>query len=169
MLADFYPWKIDVDIEATKRFYDENDWSEDKAANQKFCDVMTGKQKQFFSALGIDVHKVKTEERVHEIPDEEETPGGKIYVRTLDFLFCGTFLSIPDYQWNLYNDEEIVGMRLPETLEVVEMPEGEKLPVYDIDGWCCVFKHPFFRMEEKRFKQWDCGYVLGSILLMKDI
>ena len=113
MIADFYPWKIDVDIEATKQFYDENDWSEDRAANQKFCDVMT--------------------------------------------------------QWNLYNDEEIVGMRLPETLEVVEMPEGEKLPVYDIDGWGCVFKHPFFRMEEKRFKQWDCGYVLGSILLMKDI
>ena len=123
MIADFYPWKIDVDIEATKQFYDENDWSEDRAANQKFCDVMTGKQKQFFSALGIDIHKVKAEERVHEIPDEEETPGGKIYVRTLDFLFCGTFLSIPDYQWNLYNDEEIVGMRLPETLEVVEMPE----------------------------------------------
>ena len=48
MIADFYPWKIDVDIEATKQFYDENDWSEDRAANQKFCDVMTGKQKQFF-------------------------------------------------------------------------------------------------------------------------
>ena len=47
------------------------------------------------------------------------------------------------------------------------MPEENKLPIYDIDGWGCVFKHPYFR--NKKCKKWDCGYVLGSILMMKDI
>lgn len=39
----------------------------------------------------------------------------------------------------------------------------------DIDGWGCVFKHPFLRFEEEEFRKWDCGYILGSILLMKDL
>lgn len=58
-------------------------------------------------------------------------------------------------------------MQLPDALQIVKMPEENKLPIYDIDGWGCVFKHPYFRNE--KCKKWDCGYVLGSILMMKDI
>ena len=31
MIFDFYPWKIDVDIENTRNFYQENDYSSNKA------------------------------------------------------------------------------------------------------------------------------------------
>ena len=78
MIVNFYPWEIDVDIEATKRFYEENDCSEDKMVNQWFYAAMTQKQKDFFASLGVEIDKVKAAERVHEIPDEEELPGGKI-------------------------------------------------------------------------------------------
>ena len=169
MIRNFYPWEIDIDVEATKQYYEKNDCAGDKEINKKFADKMSQDQKDFFSALGVDVHKIKAEERVHDIPDEEELSGGKVYVRTLDFLLCGRFLTIPDYQEHIYSDKEITGLELPDTLRVIIMPEGEKLPVYDIDGWPCVFKHPFFRMDGHRYKKWDCGFVMGSILLMKDL
>ena len=169
MIMNFHPWEIDVDVDATRQFYEENDCAEDRAINQKFYDKMSQAQKDFFASIGVNIQKIKAKERIHEILGEEDLPGGKVYIRTLDFLFCGRFLSIPDYQQHIYSDEEITGLEFPDTLRVVTMPEGENLPVYDIDGWACVFKHPFFRMEECQYKKWDCGYVMGSILLMKDL
>lgn len=32
-----------------------------------------------------------------------------------------------------------------------------------------VFKHPCFYYDNEIFKEWDCGYILGIILIMKDI
>lgn len=169
MIVNFYPWEIDVDIEATKRFYEENDCSEDKVVNQWFYAAMTQKQKDFFASLGVEIDKVKAAERVHEIPDEEELPGGKIFIRTLDFLLCGDFLAIPDYQAHICGEEDLTGMKLPDALKIITMPEGEKLPTYNIDGWNCVFKHPIFHMDESKFEKWDCGFVMGSILMMGDM
>ena len=60
-------------------------------------------------------------------------------------------------------------MKLPDALKIITMPEGEKLPTYNIDGWNCVFKHPIFHMDESKFEKWDCGFVMGSILMMGDM
>ena len=32
-----------------------------------------------------------------------------------------------------------------------------------------VFKHPCFHYDNEKFKEWDCGYILGTILIMQDI
>ena len=167
MIFEFYPWKIDIDVEATRQLYEENDYAEDKAFNRRLADTMTQQQKNFFSSLGVDIHKMRAEEKIHDIPEEDGMSGGKIAVQKIDFFLCGKFLAIPDYQQELYGDEEIAELQLPDALQIVKMPEENKLPIYDIDGWGCVFKHPYFRNE--KCKKWDCGYVLGSILMMKDI
>ena len=93
---NFHPWEIDVDVDATKQFYQENDCAEDRAVNQMFYDKMSQNQKDFFVSIGVDIQKIKAKERIHDIPGEEDLSSGKVYIRTLDFLFCGRFLSIPD-------------------------------------------------------------------------
>ena len=32
-----------------------------------------------------------------------------------------------------------------------------------------VFKHPCFHFDDEKFKYWDCGYILGTILIMQDM
>ena len=58
-----------------------------KNTNKKIYGLMTDKQKDFFEALGIDILKIDMEEKIHDIPEDGELPGGRIYVRTLNFLF----------------------------------------------------------------------------------
>ena len=169
MIFDFYPWKMDIDIKATKQLYERKDYAKDRNANKTMFQEMSEKQRNFFISVGVDILKAKVIEKVHNIPSDGELTGGKIYSRTLDFLMCGKFLSIPDYQEEVYSDEEILGMNVSHSLRVISMPEEQKIPVFDIDGWGCVFKHPLFRFGEEDFKQWDCGYIAGTILLMKDL
>ncbi|BFL45721.1 hypothetical protein [Lactonifactor longoviformis] len=169
MIFDFYPWKMDIDIKATEQLYERKDYAKDRNANQTMLEAMSEKQKNFFVSVGVDILKAKVTEKVYNIPSDGELSGGKIYSRTLDFLMCGKFLSIPDYQEEIYSDEDIFGMNFPDSLQVISMPEEQKIPVFDIDGWGCVFKHPLFRFGEEDVTQWDCGYIAGSILLMKDL
>ncbi|WP_297133334.1 toxin-antitoxin system protein [Terrisporobacter sp.] len=169
MLFNFYPWEIDIDIEATKDLYMKRNYAKDSQVNKNIFNTMSEKQKAFFASIGVDILKVKAQEKVYDIDDDDELSEGKIYSMSLDFLMCGSLLSIPDYQEKIYSDEEIFGMNLPDSLKVIKMSEEEKLPIYDIDGWGCVFKHPFFRFEEEEFRKWDCGYILGTILLIKDL
>ena len=37
MIFDFYPWKIETDVEKTRRFYEENDFSSNKEWNNKLA------------------------------------------------------------------------------------------------------------------------------------
>ena len=53
MLFEFYPWKIEADVEATKRLYLTNDYAKDKSINQKFYGTMSDKQKDFFISLEV--------------------------------------------------------------------------------------------------------------------
>lgn len=169
MIFDFYPWKMDIDIKATEQLYERKDYAKDRNANQTMLEAMSEKQRNFFVSVGVDILKAKVTEKVYNIPSDGELSGGKIYSRTLDFLMCGKFLSIPDYQEEIYSDEDIFGMNFPDSLQVISMPEEQKIPVFDIDGWGCVFKHPLFRFGEEDVTQWDCGYIAGTILLMKDL
>lgn len=123
----------------------------------------------FFHSLGVDILKIQIEEKMYQIPEEEGISAAKIYRCFFHFLIRGNFLTIPNYQKELYGDEEVFGKQFPKDLTVIQMPEDEQLPTFDIDGWNCVFKHPCFRFETEEFQTWDCGYVLGSILMMKDL
>ena len=89
-----------------------------------------------------------------------------------DGYFFGTItelLVLPEYQRHFYSDGEAFGEELPKTLKIVPMSKEEKIPVFGIDGLPCVFKHPRLRFDTPEFRKWDCGYILGSILTMKDL
>ena len=59
MIMNFHPWEIDVDVDATRQFYEENDCAEDRDINQKFYDKMSQAQKDFFASIGVDIQKIK--------------------------------------------------------------------------------------------------------------
>lgn len=86
MVMNFYPWEMDIDVEATRQLYEENDYAEDKAFNRRLADTMTQQQKDFFSSLGVDIHKMRAEEKIHDIPEEDGMSGGKIAVQKIDFF-----------------------------------------------------------------------------------
>lgn len=167
MIFNFYPWTLDIDVKATEELYAHNDFSEDRNVNVRFMDAFTEKQKMFFASVGVNPMRVRAEEKVHDIPDDGEVKGGKIYIRTFDFLMCGRIVALPEFYREIYSDEEVFGNTLPETLETVQIDE-DKMPFYNLGEFGVVFKHPYFR-DPKMFSEWNCGYIMGSILTMKDL
>ena len=55
MIIEVHPWKLDVDIEGTKNFYKDNDYSLNKEWNRNFVNGLNKCQKEFFENLGIDI------------------------------------------------------------------------------------------------------------------
>ena len=79
-------------------------------------------------------------------------------------------LALPQYQKDLYTDEEVFGETFPDSVKVLSSDDEDYLKVYDNGiGVGIVFKHPCFHYDNEIFKEWDCGYILGSILIMKDM
>lgn len=167
MIFQFGPWKLDIDVDATRKLYRENDYALAQETNKRFAEWYPPELKRFFEDVGVDPLKLRAEEKIHEIPDDEENSGGQIRVRTMDFLMCGQILALPEFYREIYSDEEMFGGKLPETLEWNEMTE-DGIPVYDAGGLGIVFKHPYFR-DPERYSEWNCGYIAGSILTMKDL
>ena len=91
-------------MEATKELYIQNDFAENRTVNERFVNVFTKEQKAFFDSVGVDPMRARAEEKVYDIPDDEEVQGGKVYLRTFDFLMCGKFLALPDFYRELYSD-----------------------------------------------------------------
>lgn len=162
MIFDFYPWTLDIDVEATKCLYLENDYSIDNVANTKFIKNLSEKQKDFFVSVGVNPAKIRVEEMVY-IPNDNETIAKNN--RTLvDFMVCGQFLAIPAFQKELYG--AVFGEELPNSLKIITTQE-DSLPAYDVDGLGVgiVFKHPCTRFDTEDFQKWDCGYIIGSVLI----
>ena len=154
-------------MEATKELYIQNDFAENRTVNERFVNVFTKEQKAFFDSVGVDPMRARAEEKVYDIPDDEGVQGGKVYLRTFDFLMCGKFLALPDFYRELYSDEEVFGDTLPDHLETTQTDE-DKMPMYDLGEFGGIFKHPYFR-DPQKFSKWECGYILGFILTMKDL
>ncbi len=167
MIFQFDPWKLDIDVEATRKLYSENDYALDREINMRFAEWYPAELKSLFESVGVDPLKLCAEEKIHEIPEDEENSGGRIYVRTMDFLMCGKILALPEFYRELYSDEEMFGGKLPDTLEWTVISE-DGIPFYDAGGLGIVFKHPYFR-DPDQYSEWDCGYIAGSILTMKDL
>lgn len=167
MIFEFDPWKLDIDVKATEALYAQNDFATDKSVNETFVNAFTKEQKAFFRSVGVNPMRARAEEKIHDIPDEDEVQGGKIRIRTFDFLMCGKFIALPEFYRELYGDEEVFGNTLPDTLETTQTGK-DKAPFYDMGEFGIIFKHPYFR-DPQKYSQWDCGYILGSILTMKDL
>ena len=143
MIFDFNPWQLDVDIDLTKQLYKEVDYSTDKTANMEFIESLSLEQQQFFNSLGVDLTKIDVDKTIYDIPEDEETPASKIYRMTVEF---------------------------PEFIKVLSSNDEDYLKTFDNGiGAGIVFKHPCFHYDKEIFKEWDCGYILGTILIMKDI
>ena len=59
MIIEVHPWKLDVDIEGTKNFYKDNDYSLNKEWNRNFVNGLNKCQKEFFENLGIDLMNIE--------------------------------------------------------------------------------------------------------------
>lgn len=159
MVVDFYPWKMDIDIDETRRFYQDNDYSSNKEWNKMFVEVLNASQIDFFHNLGIDLMKIEVEKC--DFVDNEEVP----FIYSIDFLLCGKFLSLPKVQVELYSDEEVFGKYVE--LDLSECIETEDLVIYDGLGLGTGirFKHPAIHFEEKRFEEWACGFIGGALII----
>lgn len=75
---------------------------------------------------------------------------------------------MPANQIELYQDEEYYGEKFDLShVESVSSGEEELLLSYDFDGrgTGIRFKHPILHFEGEQYKQWDCGYVYGALLI----
>lgn len=161
MIFEFYPWKIDVDIPKTKELYRTKDFSVNKEENQKFAAILNENQKAFFEKLAVDVMKIQVET----VNYGEVGGDDSIQTMKVNFLFCGQFVAMPANQIELYQDEEYYGVEFD--LSDVERVEEENLLAHDFDGLGTGirFKHPVMQYEGEQYKEWDCGYVYGAMLI----
>lgn len=136
----------------------------------EFIESLSLEQQLFFNSLGVDLTKVDVDKTVYEIPEDEELPTSKIYRMFVNFLIKGRILSLPKYQKDIYSDEEVFGKKLPKSIKVISSDDEDYLKVFDNGiGAGIIFKHPCLHFDDEKFKEWDCGYILGTILIMKDI
>lgn len=169
MIFNFNPWQLDADVDLTKQLYEEVDYSVDKTANIEFIESLSSEQQLFFNSLGIDLAKIEVDKVIYEIPKDEEISTSKIYRMSVNFLIRGKILALPKCQKDIYSDEEVFGKKIPESIKILSDDE-DYLKTFDNGiGAGIVFKHPCFHYGDERFKEWDCGYILGTILIMKDM
>ncbi len=170
MIFDFNPWQLDVDIDLTKQLYKEVDYSTDKTANIEFIKSLSLKQQQFFNSLGVELMNVDINKTVYETTENEKISTSRIYRMTVNFLIRGKILALPKYQKDIYSDKEVFGENFPKSIKVLSSNNEDYLKTFDNGiGAGIVFKHPCFHYDKEIFKEWDCGYILGTILIMKDM
>ena len=151
MINKFYPWTIDVDTNAKKSFI-RKEIRNRSNGQSTFFRVYYRKTKSLFDMLGVDIMRVKADEKQWDLSaDEESEYNGELYRLAVDFLMVGSFIAIPDYQKDLYGDDEMFGKSLPKAIEIVQM-EDDNLPTYELDNMNIVFKHPCFHLRSRNFK-----------------
>ena len=163
MIFDYTPWKIDVDIEKTKQFYENNSLVKDAKINESFLKLLTLAQREHFERLGADLSKMDITCKVFEPDEEEEEEFDEVTTEhyNVKFLLCGKLLSIIEFQAEVYSDEEVFGA---EMLDKVEVKEDDLN--LDIDGMRITFTHPAGSYDDPAYEQWDCGFICGKALLI---
>lgn len=170
MIFNFDPWQLDVDVEATRQMYTETDYSADKKNNTEFIRSLSSEQQRFFDRLGVDLTKVEIDKIIYDIPEDGEMPAVKLYKMTVDFLLKGKILALPQYQKEIYSDEDVFGRAFPESLKILPSDVNDSIRTYDNGiGAGIVFKHPCFHYDDSRFRDWNCGYILGTVLITQDL
>lgn len=67
MIFDFYLRKLDIDAEAARRLYSVSDYATGPYVCARFARGLTGGQKKFFDALGVNPSRIAAEERIYKI------------------------------------------------------------------------------------------------------
>ena len=104
---------------------------------------------------------MKIEVEKHDFEENTEVP----FIFSINFLFCGKFLSMPMEQLELYQDEEVYGKSMK--FGAVESIPIDSLATYDEleIGTGIRFKHPASHFEGSQFEKWDCGFIEGALIV----
>lgn len=162
MIFNFDEWILDIDLDATKELYEKNNYASNVQLNEQFISFLTEEQRDFFETLRVNPFKMNVEETIYDMGDLPM----KMHRMNVEFVLCGNFVDIPDYQKNLYGNKDLFGDALPQHLHLEEVPAGCKVPSYRLGDFGVVFKHPSFKISTG-FNVWECGYIVGSILVTK--
>lgn len=163
MEFNFYPWKLDIDVEKTKALYVEKTFAVDEEANRILLSKLTKEQRDFLDSLGVDSTKIQVHKKEYDL-SEEECDEDELRSLEVAFLLCGKFLSAPADQIEMYKDEDVYGRNIvPEDLEV-EMVDTDELFAPIVFGIGLRFKHPLSHFSGDEYMSWDCGYVCGSTI-----
>ena len=164
MEFNFYPWKLDIDVEKTKALYAEKTFAVDEAANRILISKLTKEQRDFLDSLGVDPSKIQVHKKEYDL-SKEECDEDELRSLEVAFLLCGKFLSTPADQIEMYKDEDVYGRNIvPEDLDI-EMVDTDELFAPIEFGIGLRFKHPASHFEGDEYTSWDCGYVCGSTIL----
>lgn len=170
MIFNFNPWQLDIDVGLTKQLYKEVNYSIDKKANTEFIESLSPEQLLFFKSLGVDLTKAEIDKTIYDIAEDGEIPASKICRVFVNFLIRGKILALSQYQKDLYSDEEVFGNNFPDSIKVLSSDDEDYLKTFDNGiGLGIIFKHPHLHYDDEKFTNWDCGYILGTILIMQNI
>ncbi|MFA9378901.1 MAG: hypothetical protein ACERKZ_19460 [Lachnotalea sp.] len=169
MIFDFEPWKLDIDVDTTREQYRNNECNRNINLTNKVMQLLSEDQKDFFASVSADISKADIKENIYNFP--EENPPEKTLSIQIQFMMCGRFLAIPEFQNELYweGDEKIFIDRFPTDLNVVNASKDEYFTTYDVDTMAVIFKHPYISNQNKKFKKWECGYVLGDAIIKVEL
>ncbi|MFA9378780.1 MAG: hypothetical protein ACERKZ_18850 [Lachnotalea sp.] len=169
MIFDFKPWKLDIDVDATRKQYCNNECNRNIKLTNKVMQLLSKDQKDFFTSLSVDISKAEIKENIYDFP--VDNPPDKILRIQILFMMFGRFRAIPEFQNELYweGDEKIFIDRFPTDLNVVNASNGEYFTTYNVDTMAVVFKHPYLSIQNEKFKKWECGYVLGAAVIKVEL
>lgn len=162
MTYKFNSWEIDINLADTKKYYANNDDSIDKKINNRFLELLSDEQKQFFNQFGLDMLNVNVE--YHKLAEETSDMEVK-EIYDVTFLLCGKLLSISSFQADIYGAEDVFGKDSLKNVKV--FPIDNIINSDTIDGMLISFKHPCMFFPEEKYEHWDCGFVLGKAILKK--
>lgn len=163
MEFNFYPWKLEIDVEKTRTLYDKKSFAVDEEANRILISKLTKEQRTFLDSLGVDSAKIQVHKKEYDL-SEEECGEDELHSLEVAFLLCGKFLAAPADQIEMYKDEDIYGRNMvPEDLDI-EIVDTDELFTSIEFGIGLRFKHPISHFEGDEYTNWECGYVCGSTI-----
>ena len=157
MILNFYPWTIDITDEV-KYLEDSISFESNVNNTEKFKSVLTNEQIGFFEKLGIDINNLTVDYHLFNSTEIFETR----------FLLKGKFISMPSSQINTYLDIEFFHDSILKNIKTTDVSE-EDMAKNHIENMQFSFKHPIIYSDKEIYKQWDCGYVCGVVIIKHPI
>ena len=63
MEFNFYPWKLEIDVEKTRALYAKKTFAVDEEVNQILLSKLTKEQRDFLDSLGVDPAKIQVHKK----------------------------------------------------------------------------------------------------------
>ena len=146
MIFEFYPWKIEVDIEKTRKYYQTEDMSSDKELNNIVNSKLTEVQREFFNKLGVDISRI-------------DVSRSKLGHFQLGFYMSGCIKGMPVGQKEIF--EKVFPVVCPQDIELYST---ENI-LYEVDGMIFRPKHPCSYLCDETYNVWDCGFFYGLAMI----